>query len=47
MLYQTDYFVEMLHNKIVGGLNADVAADTYKLHDPPVDKSLGKTTSLI
>jgi len=42
--YQTDYFVEMFHNKIVGGLNADVAADTYKLHDPPVDKSLGKTT---
>jgi hypothetical protein len=42
--YQTDYVVEMFHNKIFGGLNADVAADTYKLHDPAVDKSLGKTT---
>ena len=42
--YQTDYFVEMFHNKLVGPCNSTVASDTFKLMDVGVDKSLGNTT---
>ncbi len=42
--YQTDYFVEMFHNKLVGPCNSTVASDTFKLMDVGVDKSLGTTT---
>lgn len=42
--YQTDYFVEMFHNKLVGPCNSTVASDTFKLMDVGVDKSLGSTT---
>ncbi len=42
--YQTDYFVEMFHNKLVGPCNSTVASDTFKLMDVGVDKSLGATT---
>lgn len=42
--YQTDQFVEMFHNKLVGPCNSTVASDTFKLMDIGVDKSLGKTT---
>jgi len=42
--YQTDQFVEMFHNKLIGPCNSTVASDTFKLMDIGVDKSLGKTT---
>ena len=42
--YQTDQFVEMYHNKLIGPCNSTVASDTFKLMDVGVDKSLGKTT---
>jgi len=42
--YQTDQFVEMYHNKLIGPCNSTVASDTFKLMDIGVDKSLGKTT---
>jgi len=42
--YQTDQFVEMYHNKLIGPCNSTVASDTFKLMDVGIDKSLGKTT---
>ena len=42
--YQTDQFVEMFHNKMIGPCNSTVASDTFKLMDIGVDKSLGRTT---
>ncbi len=42
--YQTDQFVEMFHNKLIGPCNSAVASDTYKLMDIGVDKSIGTTS---
>jgi len=42
--YHTDQFVEMYRNNIVGGCNKAVVSDTYKLYDPAIDKTLGKTS---
>ena len=42
--YKTDQVVEMFRNNIVGGCNKAVGSDTYKLYDPAIDKTLGKTS---
>jgi len=42
--YQTDQFVEMFHNKLIGPCNSAVASDTYKLLDIAVDKTIGSNT---
>ena len=34
----------MYRNNIVGGCNKAVVSDTYKLYDPAIDKTLGKTS---
>ncbi len=42
--YQTDQFIEMFHNKLIGPCNTAVASDTYKLFDVAQNKSVGTTT---
>jgi len=42
--YNTDYAVECFRNNLPFACNTAVASDTYKLYDPAVDRSFGKTS---